>query len=80
MHQRLSAPEFFADLVYKLKEFVGTNKFSAQIIKVIANYKKIGYKINVSKLTARLVVKQSTVGNFVFLKFTHMTVWVRCRT
>ena len=27
LHQRLSQPEFYGDLVYKLKKIVGSNKF-----------------------------------------------------
>ena len=34
-------PEFYGDLVYKLKKIVGSNNFSAQFIKIISHYKKI---------------------------------------
>ena len=37
----LSEPEFYGDLI------VGSNKCSAQFIKIISHYKKIGYNINV---------------------------------
>ena len=50
------------DLVYKLKKIVGSNNFSAQFIKIISNYKKIGYKINVLQQTACLVVNPIDVG------------------
>ena len=40
-------PDFYGDLVYKLKKIVGSKKFSAQFIKIISHYKKIGYNINV---------------------------------
>ena len=40
----LSEPEFYGDLVFKLKKIVGSNNFSAQFIKTISHYKKIGYK------------------------------------
>ena len=43
LRQGLSEPEFYGDLVYKLKKIVGCNNFSAQFIKIISNYKKIGY-------------------------------------
>ena len=46
LHQGLSEPEFYGDLVYKLKKIVGSNNFSAQFIKIISHYKKIGYNIN----------------------------------
>ena len=58
---------FYGDLVYKLKKIVGSNNFSAQFIKIISHYKKIGYTINVLKQIACLVVNPITVGNFVFL-------------
>ena len=62
-----SEPEFYGDLVYKLKKIVGSYNFSAQFIKMISHYKKIGYNINVLQQTARLVVNKITVGNFAFL-------------
>ena len=65
--QWLSEPEFYADLVCKLKKIVGSNNFSAQFIKIISTYKKIGYNINVLQQTACLVVNPITVGNFAFL-------------
>ena len=46
---------------------VGSNNFSAQFIKIISHYKKIGYNINVLQQTACLVVNPITVGNFAFL-------------
>ena len=47
MRQGLSEPNFYNDLVYKLKKIVGSNNFSVQFIKIISHYKKIGYNINV---------------------------------
>ena len=41
MRQGLSEPEFYGDLVYKLKKIVGSNNFSVQFIKIISHYKKI---------------------------------------
>ena len=43
--QGLLEPELYGDLVYKLKKIVGSNNFSAQLIKIIFHYKKIGYNI-----------------------------------
>ena len=67
LRQRLSDSEFYGDLVYKLKKIVGSHNFSAQFIKIISHYKKIGYNINVLQQTACLVVNPITVGNFAFL-------------
>ena len=47
MSQGLSEPAFYCDLVYKLKKIVCTNYCSAQFIKIISHYKKIGYNFNV---------------------------------
>ena len=55
MCQGLSEPDFYGDLAYKLKKIVGSNNFSAQFIKIISHYKKIGYNINVLQQTACLV-------------------------
>ena len=52
LRQGLSEPELYGDLVYKLKKIVGSNNFSAQFIKIISHYKKIGYNINVLQHTA----------------------------
>ena len=62
LRQGLSEPDFYGDLVYKLKKIVGSNNFSAQFIKIISHYKKIGYNINVLQQTACLVVNPITVG------------------
>ena len=45
LRQGLSEPDFYGDLVYKLKKIVGSYNFSAQFIKIIYHYKKIGYNI-----------------------------------
>ena len=63
--QGLSEPEFYGELVYKLKKIVGSNNFLAQYNKIILHYKNIGYNINVLQQTVCLVVNTITVGNFV---------------
>ena len=63
----LSEPDFYGDLVYKLKKIVGSNNCSAQFIKIMSDFKKIGYNINILQQTACLVVHPDTVGNFAFL-------------
>ena len=67
LHQGLSEPELYGELVYKLKKIVGSHNFSAQFIKIISHYKNIGYNINVLQYTACLVVNPLTVGNLAFL-------------
>ena len=53
--------------MYKLKKIVGSYNISAQFIKIISDYKNIGYNINVLQQTACLVINTITVGNFAFL-------------
>ena len=52
--------------MYKLKKIVGSDNFTAQFIKIISHYKKIGYNINVLQQTVCLFVNPITVDNFVF--------------
>ena len=59
LRQGLSEPDLYGDLVYKLKKIVASNNISAQFIKIISHYKKIGYNINVLQQTACLVVNHS---------------------
>ena len=69
LRQGLSEPDFYGDLVYKLKKIVGSNNFSAQFIKITSHYKKIGYNINGLQQTACSVVNPIMVGNFTFFFF-----------
>ena len=43
LHQGLSEPEFYGDLVYKFKKIRGMSDFSDQFKKIIMRYKRIGY-------------------------------------
>ena len=67
MRQGRSEPEFYGDLVNKLKKIVGSDNFSVQFIKMISHCKKIDYNINVFMQTACLVVNPITVDNLAFL-------------
>ena len=50
-----------------MKKLVGSNNFSAQFIKIISIYKKIGYIVNVLQQTACFVLNPIMVGNFAIL-------------
>ena len=67
LHQGLSEPEFYGDLVYKLKKVVGRADFSDQFKKIIVRYKRIGYNINIMRQSACLVFNPITVNNFASL-------------
>ena len=52
LHQGLSEPEFYGDLVYKFKKIRGMTDFSDQFRKIIMRYKRIGYNPNVMRKSA----------------------------
>ena len=49
LHQGISEPEFYGDLVYKFKTIEGTTDFSDQFRTIIVRYKRIGYNINIMR-------------------------------
>ena len=66
LHQGLSEPEFYGDLVYKFKDFKirGITDFSDQFRKIIMRYKRIGYNLNVMRQSACLVINPITVDGY----------------
>ena len=67
LHQGLSEPEFYGDLVCKFKQIVGRADFFDQFRKIIVRYKRIGYNINIMRQSACLVFNPITVNNFASL-------------
>ena len=67
LHQGLSEPEFYGDLVYKFKKNEGRADFSVQFRKIIVRYKRIGYNINIMRQSACLVFNPIMVNNFASL-------------
>ena len=70
LHQGLSEPEFYGDLVYKLKKKnEGRADFSVQFRKIIVRYKCIGYNMNtcIMRQSACLVFNPIMVNNFASL-------------
>ena len=65
--QGLSEPEFYGDLVCKLRKIIGKYDFPYHFNKMIVRYKKIGYNIYVLRQTACLVVNPIKVNNFAYL-------------
>ena len=65
LHEGLSEPEFYSDLVYKFKKIVGRADFFWSVQKkIIVRYKRIGYNINIMRQSACLVFNPITVNNF----------------
>ena len=67
LHQSLSEPEFYGDLVYKFKKIRGMTDFSDQFRKIIMLYKRIGYNLNVMRQSACLVINPITVDGYAAL-------------
>ena len=67
LHQGLSEPEFYGDLVYKFKKIRGMTDFSDQFRKIIMRYKCIGYNVNVMRQSACLVINPITVDCYAVL-------------
>ena len=67
LHQGLSEPEFYGDLVYKFKKIVGRVDFSDQFRKIIVRYKRIGCGMGVVRRSACLVFGPVAVGGFASL-------------
>ena len=65
LHQGLSEPEFYGDLVYRFKKIMGRTDFSDQFRKIIIRNKRTGYDLNVMRQSACLVINPITVDNFV---------------
>ena len=49
LHQGLSEPAFYGDLVYKFKKIVGRADFSDTFKTIIICYKRIEYNINIMR-------------------------------
>ena len=67
LHQGLSEPEFYGDLVCKFKKIRGMTDFSDQFRKIIMRYKRIGYNLNVMRQSACLVINPITVDGYAAL-------------
>ena len=60
----LSEPEFYGDSVKKFKKLIERNDFSFHFRKLISRYRRIGYNLNVMRLSARLVFNPIMVDNY----------------
>ena len=67
LHQGLSEPEFYGDLVYIFKMIRGITDFSDKFRKMIMRCKRIGYNLNVMQQSACLVINPITVDGFAAL-------------
>ena len=61
--QGISHPDFYGDVIYKLRKIIGHNHFQTLFPKRIKHFLKKGYDPHVLQRTACLVVDSFTVGN-----------------
>ena len=73
--QGISEPEFYCDLVYRIRKIVGKSNFSEQFRKLINRYKKIGYYPYVMRQTACLVMNPIMVDDYASLFNGTAVVW-----
>ena len=63
LRQGISHPEFYGDVIYKLRKITGHNNFHTLFIKRIKKFIKKGYYPTILQRTACLVVNPFTVGH-----------------
>ena len=62
LRECLSEPEFYGDLVYKVKKRIVRNDFSFQFRKIITRHRRIGYNLNVMRQSACLVFNPTLIA------------------
>ena len=67
LQQGISEPEFYGDLVYRIRKIVGKSNFSEQCRKLINRYKRIGYNPYSMRQTACLVMNPIIIDDYASL-------------
>ena len=67
LQQGISEPEFYGDLIYRIRKLVGKLNFSEQFRKLIDRYKRIGYNPYVMWQTSCLVINPTSVDSYASL-------------
>ena len=67
LHQGLTDPEFYGDLVYKFIKIMGRTDISDQFRKIIIRHKHIGYDFYFMRHSAFFVINPITVAIFAVL-------------
>ena len=63
----LSKPHFYGDLIYKIRKIRNSSYFDKLFIKLINNFKRKGYDVNLFKTTTDKILCKPTVDRFMFL-------------
>ena len=67
VHQGISEPIFYGDLVYKFKRIVGKSNFSDQFKKIVKRNTRVGYNLDIMRQSACLVLNPIMVYSYGFL-------------
>ena len=67
LQQLILEPEFYGDLVYRIRKIVGKSNFAQQFRILTNRYKITGYNPYITRKTARLVVNTITIDNYALL-------------
>ena len=67
MQQGISNPEFYGDLVYKLKQIKGNPNFSDLFKSIVNRFKRAGYTLGIMRQTACLVFNPIMVEDYAAL-------------
>ena len=59
MQKGICNPEFYGDLVYKIKKIIGNPNFSNFLKRIVNRFKRAGYSLDIMRQTACLVLNQS---------------------
>ena len=67
MQQRICNPEYYGDLVYKLKKIIGNPNFSNLLKLIVNRFKRAGYTLDIMRQTAYLVFNPIMVEGYAAL-------------
>ena len=67
LQQGISEPEFYGDLVYRIRKKWGKSNFSKQFRKLINRNKRKGFNPYAMRQTACLVINPTSVDSYVSL-------------
>ena len=67
MQQGICNPEFYGDLVYRLKKIIGNPNFSNLFKQIVNRFKRDGYSLDIMRQTACLVFNPIMVEGYAAL-------------
>ena len=63
----IAHPDFYGDLIYKLRKIINNTSFPTLFSKIIKSYIKRGYRQDILQRTSCIVIDPFTVGHYAFL-------------